>query len=202
MGYNPWLVNCQGGMMLRLETPRLLLRPFKPDDLESFVAYRSDPENARYQGWDAPFSGQAGIRFIEEMMRQALGEPGSWYQVALERKADSRLIGDCALHFLDNAPQQVEIGFTLDRSAQRQGYGAEAVTRILRYLFDDLNYHRVIGICDAENVRSARLLERVGMRREGYFIENFWLKGAWTSEYHYAILQREWRARQASSATP
>lgn len=182
--------------MLRLETARLVLRPFQVDDLEAFVAYRSDPENARYQGWEAPFSREAGIRFIQEMMYQPLGEPGSWYQVAIERKVDGRLIGDCALHFLDNAPNQVEIGFTLDRAAQGQGYGVEAVTRVLSYLFDDLDFHRVIAICDVNNVRSARLLERVGMRREGHFIENFWLKGAWTSEYHYAILQREWRARQ------
>lgn len=187
--------------MLKLETPRLVLRPFRSDDLEAFVAYRSDPENARYQGWEAPFSREAGIRFIQEMMHQPLGEPGSWYQVAIERKVDGRLIGDCALHFLENAPNQVEIGFTLDRAAQGQGYGVEAVTRVLGYLFDDLDYHRVIAICDVNNVRSARLLERVGMRREGHFIENFWLKGAWTSEYHYAILQREWRARQRPNAT-
>jgi len=188
--------------MLRLETPRLVLRPFKPDDLDAFVAYRSDPENARYQGWTAPFPMHAGVRFIDEMMRQELGEPGSWYQVAIERKADGRLIGDCALHFLDNQPRQVEIGFTLDRAAQRHGYGAEAVTRILRYLFDDRDYHRVIGVCDVENVRSARLLERVGMRREAHFIENFWLKGAWTSEYHYAILQREWRVKCSQADAP
>jgi RimJ/RimL family protein N-acetyltransferase len=70
------------------------------------------------------------------------------------------------------------------------------VSCLLGYLFGELHLHRVSAICDAENLASARLLERVGMRREGHFIENIWFKGAWGSEYSYAILQSEWSERQ------
>lgn len=181
--------------MVQLTTPRLVLRPFRPDDLASFVAYRSEPDNARYQGWDAPFPAEAGARFIAEMMLQTVDEPGSWRQIAIERKADGVLIGDCALHFLADAPRQAEIGFTLARAAQGHGYATEAVLRVVAWFFDELDFHRVIGICDVRNTRSARLLERVGMRREAHYVESCWFKGEWTSEYHYAILQREWRAR-------
>ncbi len=67
--------------------------------------------------------------------------------------------------------------------------------RLLDYLFCELALHRVTATCDALNDASAKLLERVGMRREGHFIENIWFKGAWGSEYNYALLQREWMAR-------
>jgi RimJ/RimL family protein N-acetyltransferase len=55
--------------------------------------------------------------------------------------------------------------------------------------------HRIIAICDVENQASVRLLERLGMRREGHYIENYWFKGKWASEYLYAILADEWRIK-------
>jgi RimJ/RimL family protein N-acetyltransferase len=60
------------------------------------------------------------------------------------------------------------------------------------YLFGDLHLHRVTATCDVENLASFKLLERVGMRREAHHVENIWLKGAWGSEYVYAMLDREW----------
>jgi RimJ/RimL family protein N-acetyltransferase len=53
----------------------------------------------------------------------------------------------------------------------------------------------VRAICDVENPASARVLERVGFRREGQFIENAWFKGRWSSEFLFAILGREWGAK-------
>lgn len=178
-----------------IETGRLRLRTFQMADLDRFVAYRSDPDNARYQSWEAPFPVDVARRFIAEMIQQQPAVPGTWYQLAMERKADGHLLGDCAIHFRGDQPRQAEVGFTLARNAQGQGYATEAVLGALGYLFDTLGYHRVSATCDADNVRSARLLERVGMRREGAFVESYWCKGRWTSEYHYAILQREWRNR-------
>ena len=178
--------------MLILETPRLILRPFQDSDLEPFVAYRSDPEVARYQGWDAPYSLDKAIEFIAEMKLAQPAIQDRWYQLAIELKQSGQLIGDCAFHTLAHDARQAEIGCTLARQHQRQGYAAEAVARLLGYLFRDLGLHRVIASCDADNLASARLLERVGMRREGHFIENIWFKGAWGSEYLYALLQREW----------
>jgi len=178
--------------MIHLETPRLILRPFQESDLEAFSGYRSDPEVARYQGWEAPYSLEQAAAFIREMQSTRPGAPGEWYQIAIERKNTPGLIGDCAFHILAHDPRQAEIGFSLASAYQRQGYATEAVGRLLDYLFGDLDLHRVTATCDAENHASARLLERVGMRREGHFIENIWFKGAWGSEYAYAVLQAEW----------
>jgi len=182
-------------MNFYLETNRLVLRSFQDDDLETFIAYRSDPLVARYQSWNAPYPRQTALAFGAEMRDKQPGIQGDWYQIAIQLKPGGPMIGDCAFHILDEDAQQAEIAFTLARQYWGQGYAYEAASRLLDYLFSDLNLHRVRGICDAENTASARVLERLGMRREGHFIENIWFKGSWGSEFLYAILQREWKQK-------
>ena len=67
---------------------------------------------------------------------------------------------------------------------------------LLRLAFEDLGLHRVIGRLEARNDASARVLERLGMRREAHLVENEYIKGEWQSEIIYAILDREFRAFQ------
>ncbi len=183
-------------MSFSLETKRLILRPFRDDDLDTFVAYRSDPAIARYQSWEAPYSAKWGAAFIAELQQTVPGTPGQWYQAALALKMSGAMIGDCAFRVQADNAKQAEIGFTLAQPYQGQGYATEAIRRLLAYLFDDLDLHRVVAICLAENLASARLLERVGMRREGHFIDNVWYKGGWASEYWYGLLKREWLSRK------
>jgi len=177
-----------------LETPRLVLRSFRDDDLPAFVTYRSDPEVARYQAWDAPFPEERAREFIKDMRRVIPGLPGEWYQVAIERKEDGALLGDCAFCVLAEDNHQAEIGFTLAREHQGRGYATEAVGRLLEHLFSDYGLHRVRAMCDVGNLPSARLMERLGMRREACMVEAYRTRGGWRSEYHYAILHREWAA--------
>ena len=179
------------------ETDRLILRGFQDIDVKPFAAYRSDPEIAKFQCWDIPFSEEKAAKLIEEMNRIQPGIPGEWYQIAIELKTMHQLIGDCAFCILGEDSQQAEIGFTLARQYQGKGYGNEAVTRLLDYLFGELNLHRVRAICHVDNLAAAKMLERLGMRREAEFMENIWLKGEWISEYWYGILQREWAAHIA-----
>jgi aminoglycoside 6'-N-acetyltransferase len=75
---------------------------------------------------------------------------------------------------------------------QGRGYATKAVRRLLGYLFTERGKHRVTANCDERNVRSAALLRRVGMRREGLLVESTWAKGEWTNDELYAVLRREW----------
>jgi RimJ/RimL family protein N-acetyltransferase len=174
------------------ETQRLILRPFTKEDANVFSTYRSDPQVARYQGWNAPFSLEEAEAFIHTMQTTKPGAPGEWFQVAITLKENGQLIGDCAFCVLEEDERQAEMGFTLSRAFQGKGLMTEAVHSLLSYLFDHLNLHRVRAVCDVENTASSRLLERIGMRKEGTFIENIWFKGHWGSEHTYAMLHREW----------
>ena len=76
-----------------------------------------------------------------------------------------------------------------------KGYATEAILKLLDYLFVDIDLHRVVADCDVENVASYRTLEKLGFRREAHFVESYPVNGVYTSEYHYGMLQREWREK-------
>jgi RimJ/RimL family protein N-acetyltransferase len=174
-----------------IETARLRLRHFQDSDVTQFMGYRNDPKVAKYQSWEG-ISEPEAYTFIQEQKEIQPCVPGQGLQVAIELKATNMLIGDC--YFVINVfdYRQAEIGFTLSREYQGYGYATEAVSSILKYAFDTFGLHRIIAITDCENIASVALLERLGMRREGHFIQNVWFKGKWGDEYLYAILKDEW----------
>ncbi len=174
-----------------LETARLRLRHFSEADLPTFLAYRNDPEIARYQSWETITAGQARA-LISEQLHLHPGTPGTWFQFAIALKTTDDLIGDCMLHVRADDPQQGEIGYTLAREEQGRGYATEAIRAVLTYAFETLDLHRVIATVDCRNTPSIRLLERVGMRREGHFLQDAWYKGEWCDDYLYALLHVEW----------
>jgi RimJ/RimL family protein N-acetyltransferase len=177
-----------------IESQRLILRRFDDNDLEPFLAYLNDPEVARYQSWES-YTEQQAREVIEQQRNLVPGLPGKWFTFALELKDSKTLIGHVALKMLEDN-MQAEIGFTLARSSHGKGLAFEGASRVLDYVFTKLELHRVIAIADCENKRSAALLDRLGMRREGYFIQNVWFKGRWGSEYSYAILREEWLGKE------
>ena len=177
------------------ETPRLRARSFSAADVEAFVAYRADPDVARYQSW-SDYTPERGEAFVESLQGAGPGVPGEWFQFALEARSDGTLVGDLALKVDPEEPREAEVGFTLAPAQQGKGYASEALEALLGYAFETFGLHRVVAVTDALNAPAAALLERVGMRREGHFVENIFFKGAWGSEFRFALLEREWSARK------
>ena len=180
-----------------IETARLRLRRFTAADLPALIAYRNDPEVARYQGWET-FSAEEADAFLHGQDATEPGAPGAWLQIAMEEKASGTVVGDCALHVREDDARQGEIGFTLSRAHQGRGLAREAVTAVLDYAFGTLGLHRMIAVTDARNAAAPALLERIGMRREGHFLQNVWFKGAWGDELQFAVLAEEWLGRRAA----
>jgi RimJ/RimL family protein N-acetyltransferase len=178
-----------------LESPRLLLRRFAESDLQPFLAYLNDPLVARYQSWES-YTEQQARDVIQKQLDLDPGIPGQWFTFGVELKAAKVLAGHVALKMQDH--QQAEIGFTFSREHQGKSLACEAVRCVLNYLFTKLELHRVIAIADCENERSVALVNRLGMRREGHFIQNIWFKGRWGDEYLYAILREEWLSQRVS----
>lgn len=172
------------------ETPRLVIRRFRTRDALTFSAYRSDPDVARYQSWTPPLPLDKAAKLVRAF---ASGDPraAGWFQYAIApREAQDVLIGDIGVLLHENR-MQAEIGFTLDRRYQGRGYATEAVRAMLGYLFGELKLRRVSAECDARNARSARLLERVGFRREGLRRQHTWAKGEWTDDLLFGLLASE-----------
>lgn len=183
-----------------LAGPRCLLRDLRDDDLPAFAAYRSDPLVARYQSWTPPYAVEQARALLESIRAAPFDTPGTWYQIAVADPATDALMGDCALHFLEDG-MQAEIGFTMARAWSGQGRMREAVTTLLDRVLGELGKHRVIAVTDARNEAAIRLLEGLGFRREGHFLQNVFFKGAWGDEMLFACLAAEWRERRARGAT-
>ena len=181
------------------ETGRLRARAFHDADVDAFVAYRADPDVAAYQSW-SDFTFAEGRALVESMQGLPPGVPGQWYQFALEERAGYALVGDLALKVSASEPREAEVGFTLAPAHQGKGYATEALRGLLGYAFGTLGLHRTVAVTDALNAPAAALLERVGMRREGHFHENVFFKGAWGSEFIFAMLEHEWPGREPPGA--
>jgi len=174
-----------------LETPRLCLRRFQPEDAAAFATYRSDPVIARYQSWTAPVSLESAASLVRTFAGGEPEQPG-WFQYAVGLRVDRCLVGDVGVNLHENR-MQAEIGFTLASERQGQGYATEAVSAVLQDLFERRGLHRVSAECDARNLSSARLLERVGFRQEGRRPDFTWIKGEWTDDLLFGLLADRWR---------
>ncbi len=176
-------------------TERLGLRPFQVDDLEALVAYRSDPEVARYQSWDSTYSMADAESFLISQRELVLGQPGEWLQLAIVDRETDAVCGDCAVRVVSDQPATAEVGVTLAQASQGKGLATEALTAVVTELFEQRGIHRVFAQADDRNVPVLRLLERLGFRCEARLVEADWVKGEWTTLRLYAVLDREWRGR-------
>jgi RimJ/RimL family protein N-acetyltransferase len=144
-------------------TKRLVLRRFIDSDLEQFLAYRRDPQVARFQSWSV-LSESDAKSFICEMQIAEIGEPGEWFQIAIAHRQSNLLIGDLGIQVDATEPKTVEIGYTLSGAEQGKGYAKEAVKTLVKVLFESEAIHKVVAITDARNERSIRLLQALDMR--------------------------------------
>jgi RimJ/RimL family protein N-acetyltransferase len=184
-----------------LRTERLVLRRFRDTDLAAFLEYRNDPAVARYQGWSWPTSEADALAFIAEQRSAWLGEPGG-VQVAVALAESDELLGDLYFGPAPGDGRQATIGYSLARRHQGRGYATEAVRGLLEFAFGELGLHRVTATVDPRNLASVALLERLGMRREGHFVQAYYdvAHGEWTDEYLYALLREEWLRRGRGAA--
>jgi aminoglycoside 6'-N-acetyltransferase len=170
-----------------LRSERLLVRRVRDEDAASLAAYRSDPDVARYQGWETPMSLDQARRFVRGMADDHPDTPGEW-SVRDRGTRDRRAHRGPRVAHTRRRPRIATIRITLRRESQGSGYATEALRLLV-----DRHKHRVIGECDPRNTAVARLLERVGMRREAHHVQSYWDGSGWTDEYVYAILAHEWR---------
>lgn len=172
-----------------LRTENFAIRAFEKKDLEALTKYRSQEAVARYQSWTS-FTYQDAVELFEGIDYSSFGKEGEWYQLAIVNPVTDELVGDLAVHFIDN--DQIEVGFTVSPDHQRRSVASEALAAFLNYVFRELNTHRVIATTDAKNTAAHRLLEKLSFRREAHFVQNVFFKGAWGDEYQYALLRSEW----------
>ena len=175
---------------LPLRTDRLVLRPLRESDADALFTIFSDQKVMRY--WSTlPWTSHEPAR---AMITRDLAQTSKEHlRLGIELAHDKRLVGTCTLFSIDAVCRRAEIGYGLASFAWGQGYMNEALRALLDYGFHQLNLNRIEADIDPRNEASARTLERLGFRKEGYLRER-WIVGDEVSDTAlYGLLQREWK---------
>jgi [ribosomal protein S5]-alanine N-acetyltransferase len=168
-----------------IETERLFLREFRDSDLADIQEYASDPEVVRYLTW-GPNTLEQTQQFLSNV-QATRPEHG----FAIELKQEKRVVGACRLTVKDQLNRSGDIGYVLNRRYWGRGYIPEAAGALLEFGFGELKMHRIWARCDTLNLASARVMEKIGMRREAHLLQDVFEKGIWRDSYIYAILESE-----------
>lgn len=174
---------------MRLETNRLIIREFKVEDAAAVHLYASNPVAAKYMIW-GPNTEEETTEFIKRTIEMQKQEPRYDYEFAVVLKQDGRLIGGCGIHVSE--PLQGEIGYCFNPLYWRQGYATEAAGAMLQFGFQKLGLYRIYATCRPENIGSANVMQKVGMKYEGHLRGHMKHKGEWHNSFQYSILEHEY----------
>lgn len=166
-----------------LATERLLLRPFRAGDHAAVHAYASDPDVVRFMDY-GPNTEEQTAAFLAEAMTP---EPGRWLR-AIVRRADDAVLGAVDLHVESAQHRRGELGYVLARAGWGHGYATEAAAVLLAFGLGEGGLHRISATCDPQNTASARVLEKIGMHREGLLHEHFLVRGQYRDRLLYAAV--------------
>jgi len=173
-------------------TERLILREFRKSDLEAIHEYGSDPEVSRFMDW-GPNTLAQSREVLERFLERQSAAPPHELNLAVEVAAEGRMIGSVRLDLKDTVNRTADLGYSIHRDYWGRGLVTEACQELLQIAFGDMRLHRVWATCDARNVGSYRVMEKVGMRREGVLRKGTLRKDGWRDTLLYAILAEEWR---------
>lgn len=178
-------------------TERLLLRPIDRDtDLAAMHSYRRREDVCRYTPLVPGTLDELAQRLEDpERTRSVIDGEGQNLSLVVARRDTGEVIGDVILFWHSEADGHAEVGYVLHPDQTGHGYATEAAEALLRLAFEDLGAHRVSARVDQRNTASARVAERLGMRREATYVEAEWFKGEWATPVVYGLLRREWSAR-------
>lgn len=179
------------GKLTIMETERLIIRKFIPDDWEDLYDYLSKESVVKYEPYE--------VYDEDDCKKEAIyrAKQDAFWAVCL--KENNKLIGN--IYFQQQEPQEFltwEIGYVFNPLYYNKGYATESSKRILQYGFEQLKARRIVAMCNPENTPSWKLLERLNMRREGHLIKNIFFKcdekrnPLWNDTFEYAMLVEEW----------
>ena len=186
---------------MQLESERLLLREFSLSDWPAVDAYTSDPEVVKYMPFGPTTEAQTR-EHLSQCVAWAEEQPRRIYELAVVLRAENYLFGTVTIALHPRERRHASFSYLLHPQYWGHGYATEAMHTIISFGFRVLQLHRLEDTADTRNQASVRVMEKLGMRREGHMRETIWKDGQWYDEYSYAILAHEWSMEEATGAHP
>ena len=191
--------------LLRLETPRLTLRPFAESDFPLILQISSDPDTVKYLyywGLNGITPEDDARRFLRYAVKNWQKRPIRAREYCVLLRETGEPIGDGSVEWVEGQAGTAEIGWILTAPHRGRGYATEMGRALMRAAFSVLGADRVIAHCDARNRPSARVMERLGMRLDALEKQVRPAKRPGEpqgDECTYGILRAEWETMNASS---
>ena len=176
-----------------LQTDRLILREFTAGDWQAVFAYQNDPRYLRYYEHSGVTEREAQA-FVYRFITWQGEQPRSRFQLAITLEQTREMIGNVGVRRDAPGEPLADMGFELNPEHWGRGYASEAARAMVDWAFGDLGLDRVHAHCIAENIGSARVLERAGLRPEARLREHQYFKGRYWDVLIYGILRAEWEA--------
>ena len=184
-----YLANILDLNKMKLQTTRLIFRKVSKDDLRNIHALHSFNETDRFNTLGIPETILDTEKVIEDWCSRQNTQPPNLYVFCLELIDTKEFIGLIALNMGKPNYKTAEIWYKIHPDHWRKGYATEALSCILHFAFNDLQLHRIEAGCAVENIASIKVLEKVGMKREGLKRKILPIRGEWKDNYFYAILE-------------
>jgi ribosomal-protein-alanine N-acetyltransferase len=180
---------------MRITTERLALREFTPADESAMHAIRRDPRFLEFYdpGLGTP---EATARLHALFLEWQHEEPRTRWQLAVTLEGDDTPIGSAGIRRKPDHDFEADIGYELRVEHWGRGYATEAARALVTFGFTELGVARISAHCISENVRSAHVLEKLGMRLEGRLRANERFRDRWRDTSLYAILRDEWQPQR------
>lgn len=177
---------------VEIKTDRLLLRKFNKNDAEAiFSTWASDERVAKYTSWHAHKNIEDTKAYVEYMTNKTELSDYNWII-----ELDNKIIGSINVCYSNDQSEIAGLAYVLAYDYWGKGYMTEAAKAVIKFLFNDANYRKIIAGCDSENIGSARVMEKIGMKREAVLREQIKRKdGTWGDDFQYGILKREFEEK-------
>ncbi len=179
--------------MVAIETERLVLRLMTHGDVDTYVAYRSDPASLEFMDSRVPPTADRVHARVDELL--ALGDlaEDEWVRFAVTRAGDDEIIGDVG-GGIKAGGGVFEIGYMFRPEFRGQGYASEATGALVDHAIEQHSIHRIEAVLSVLNPASMRVLESVGMKFESITTLSCCVDGVWEDDLHYAMTADDRRA--------
>ena len=177
--------------MIRLKTERFIIRDLLPTDLENIHLLHSSPEADEFNTLGIPETIQTTEKILIAWLEKQNAFPRTSYVFCVELIESYEFVGLIALNLGIPKFKIAEMWYKIHLSILREGYALEVLAKLFRYAFNQLELHRIETDCAVNNIESLRVLERLGMVREGKKREFLPIGGQWTDSYIYGILYED-----------
>ncbi|NQU68037.1 MAG: GNAT family N-acetyltransferase [Candidatus Marinimicrobia bacterium] len=175
-----------------IQSDNLLLRLPTQKDAQSIFNYASDPDVTKYMHWDTHRSLQDSADFLDRCIESDRRYDQLDFGITL--KENNLFVGMCGFHNFTLSHGRTEMGYVLHKDYWGKGIMTEAVSVLLKYGFETLQWHRIQAIARVENIPSQRVMKNVGMQEEGLLRDYLFIKGHYFDYKLFSILKKDFHS--------